>query len=195
MKTYRLLLLQLLFVPLLMGSAPENIPEHVDTIFSDETTPPISADWTPQYVHVRRSELTALAASYPAQMTCLAQAVYFEARGEPLNGQFAVAEVVLNRVDDPRYPDSVCDVVFQNETWKHRCQFSFACDGRTDTPRHTSAWFTAQMVAALAAEDRERAAVGSATHYHAVYVQPTWAASLQKTTQLGRHFLYSDFSY
>jgi len=195
MKKYQLLFLQMLFVPLLMGSSPENIPDTVTTIFTDESPAPISGDWTPQYVHVQRSELTSLAASYPAQMTCLAQAVYFEARGEPLAGQFAVAEVVLNRVDDPRYPDRICDVVFQNESWKHRCQFSFACDGRSDTPRHTSAWFTAQMVAALAAEDRERVVAGPATHYHATYVSPTWATGLQKTTQLGRHIFYSDVTY
>lgn len=196
MKKYRLLLLQLLFVPLLMGSSPETLPQDVTTVFdTGNADAMLSPDFKPQYAHLARADLVALAASSPAQLTCLAQAVYFEARGEPLLGQFAVAEVVMNRVDDPRYPATICSVVFQNERWKHRCQFSFACDGRTDRPRHTAAWFTAQMVAALAAEDRERRAVGSATHYHATYVQPTWAASLTKTTELGRHIFYRDNSY
>ena len=74
MKTYRLLLLQLLFVPLLMGSAPESLPEDVQTIFdADEAPAVLSADWTPKYVHLARSDLTALAASSQAQLTCLAQ--------------------------------------------------------------------------------------------------------------------------
>jgi spore germination cell wall hydrolase CwlJ-like protein len=121
---------------------------------------------------------------------CLAQAVYFEARSEPVQGQQAVAEVVLNRVSDRRFPDSVCGVVFQNESRRHRCQFSFACDGRSDRPRERQSWVQARQIAAVVLAGLSGGVTGDATHYHATYVRPYWAGRLEKTVQVGQHVFY-----
>ncbi|NQV20067.1 MAG: cell wall hydrolase, partial [Rhodospirillales bacterium] len=115
---------------------------------------------------------------------CLAQAIYFEARSEPIEGQAAVAEVVLNRVQDKRFPNTVCGVVFQNEKWRHRCQFSFACDGRSDRPRERKSWQQARKIAAVVLAGAEDDMTNAATHYHAVYVQPGWAQRLERTVQV-----------
>jgi spore germination cell wall hydrolase CwlJ-like protein len=124
------------------------------------------------------------------QDRCLAQAVYFEARSEPLEGQLAVAQVVLNRVKDARYPSTTCDVVFQGEHRRNRCQFSFACDGRSDRPREQLAWIIAQRISFIARENRWSDISNNATHYHANYVDPFWRASMQPTAQYGRHRFY-----
>lgn len=121
---------------------------------------------------------------------CLAQAIYFEARSEPIEGQAAVAEVVLNRVQDKRFPNTVCGVVFQNEKWRHRCQFSFACDGRSDRPRDRQSWQQARKIAAAALAGVADDMTNAATHYHAVYVQPGWAQRLERTVQVGQHVFY-----
>ncbi len=127
-----------------------------------------------------------------ADERCLAQAVYFESRSEPLAGQLAVAQVVLNRVRSPAWPDSVCAVVFQNERWRHRCQFSFACDGRSDRPREARAWRIARMVARVALDGDWPDITRHATHYHADYVRPAWQAAMIRTARYGRHLFYRD---
>lgn len=121
---------------------------------------------------------------------CMAQAIYFEARGEPFEGQLAVAQVVLNRVRDQRYPNEICAVVFENETWRHRCQFSFACDGRSDRPRDFSAWVSAIKTARMVGTGHLRDVTYASTHYHAEYVEPEWAARFHRTVKIGRHFFY-----
>ncbi len=123
---------------------------------------------------------------------CLAQAVYFEARSEPLEGQLAVAQVVLNRVRSPYWPDRVCAVVFEGEQRRHRCQFSFACDGRSDNPKNRRAWRLAKMVALVALDGLWRDVTGHATHYHAVYVTPAWRAAMAPTVRYGHHVFYRD---
>ena len=122
--------------------------------------------------------------------TYLALAIYFEARSEPIAGQKAVAEVVLNRVQDKRFPGSVCGVVLQNEKCRHRCQFSFACDGRSDRPQERRSWEQAREVPAVVAAGVARRMTGAATHYHATYVRPSWAKRLERTVQVGRHVFY-----
>ncbi len=129
------------------------------------------------------------------QHKCLAQAVYFEARSEPLEGQLAVAQVVLNRVRDARYPSTVCHVVFQNEHWRNRCQFSFACDGRSDNPKEARAWRRAQKIAFIAATGRWNDLTEAATHYHADYVNPYWKVAFNQTAQYGRHVFYRDGAF
>lgn len=121
---------------------------------------------------------------------CLAQAVYFEARSEPLSGQIAVARVILNRVADDRYPDTICGVVFQNRNWVDACQFSFACDGQPDKPRERAAWAMSERVASLVQRHWLPHPVGNSTHYHADYVAPGWADNLVKTATVGRHIFY-----
>jgi spore germination cell wall hydrolase CwlJ-like protein len=128
------------------------------------------------------------------QYMCLAQAIYFEARGEPIEGQVAVAQVVMNRLSDRRFPRTICGVVYQNETRRHRCQFSFACDGKSDTPRNGIAWMRAKYIASLALNGMLENVVGDSTHYHATYTNPVWASDLDPTIVVGRHKFYREAS-
>lgn len=122
---------------------------------------------------------------------CLAQAIYFEARGEPEAGQAAVAQVVLNRVASPLYPDSVCGVVFQNSHRRMACQFSFTCTGRALTVREPAAWRRALRIGGeKLAGVRWSQRVGAATHYHATSVRPRWAGRLDRVATIGRHVFY-----
>ncbi|VAV87694.1 hypothetical protein MNBD_ALPHA02-943 [hydrothermal vent metagenome] len=123
---------------------------------------------------------------------CLAQAVYFEARSEPFEGQVAVAYVILNRVKDRRYPDNICGVVFQNEKRRNQCQFSFACDGLSDNPYEKTAWNVARRVAGGTLTNASSDVTARSTHYHAKYVHPGWAKHLQPTLQVGSHIFYRE---
>ena len=121
--------------------------------------------------------------------TCLAMAVYYEARGEQPDAQLAVAEVVMNRVVDPRFAGDVCSVV--KEDWgpaAHDCQFSFWCDGLPEEPNDTVAWATARDIAQRAL-DGDLLGHG-ATHYHAVSVHPWWADPLEPVGMIGNHIFY-----
>ena len=124
--------------------------------------------------------------------SCLARAIYFEARSESQLGQLAVATVILNRTRAENYPSSICGVVYQGASRLNACQFSFACDGQPDLPRNGRAWEAALAVTAVAlATDRPVQVVASATHYHADYVEPVWSKSLQRVTKIGRHIFYT----
>lgn len=121
-------------------------------------------------------------------LQCLAQAVYFEARGEPFSGQIAVAQVVRNRVVEKAM--SYCDVVFEGSSKRNACQFSFACDGKSDKATENVAWQQALMIANLVKSGYMRDLSGDATFYHATYVTPYWSKTLQKTTNIGNHIFY-----
>ncbi|TPW25937.1 cell wall hydrolase [Pararhizobium mangrovi] len=126
-----------------------------------------------------------------SEQRCLASAVYFESRGEPVKGQAAVAQVVLNRVRNPSYPSTICDVVYQHESWRNRCQFSFACDGKREDIHSPSHWRIAKKVAmAVTAGKIWLKAVGSSTHYHATYVHPRWASAMRRVDKIGAHIFY-----
>ena len=132
-------------------------------------------------------------------LRCLALAIYFEARGESIDGQWAVGDVVLNRVHSKSYPDSVCGVVWQGAPRQgkpdrlFRCQFSFACDGLSDTPRNTTAW---EQAMGIAREMLHRGMRGSlhdnVLYYHAEYVSPAWAGAMLQVAQIGKHVFYID---
>ncbi|MGG6897315.1 cell wall hydrolase [Rhizobium sp. BR 315] len=128
------------------------------------------------------------------EQQCLATGIYFEARGESVKGQAAVAQVILNRVRNPAYPKTICGVVYQNEDWHNACQFSFACDNvkeRVNSPEH---WRIARQVAmAVTAGKIWLPEVGSATNYHAVYVRPNWAAEMVKVGRIGMHIFYRTY--
>ncbi len=125
------------------------------------------------------------------ELWCLATAVYFEARGESYRGQVAVAQVVLNRVKDHRYPKTICGVVFQNQARRNSCQFSFACDGIPETINDPKSWAQAQEIATKVTDgELYLTEVADATHYHANYVRPAWAPRMQKVTQIGLHIFY-----
>ncbi|WP_349368247.1 cell wall hydrolase [Salinarimonas sp.] len=122
---------------------------------------------------------------------CLEQAVYFEARSEPEQGQAAVAQVVLNRVKSDLYPDTICGVVFQNSHRHLACQFTFTCEGKSLRVTEPAAWERAKRIAAAVLEGETYLfAVGNATHYHADYVRPRWASRLRHADTIGRHIFY-----
>lgn len=130
----------------------------------------------------------------PEEQKCLAAGIYFEARGEPVEGQAAVAQVILNRVRAPSYPNTICGVVYQNDNWRNRCQFSFACDGRTDRVRSPRHWEMAKDVAlAVSSGKIWLEHVGSSTHYHATYVSPRWARTMKRMEKIGRHIFYRTY--
>ncbi|GJE43956.1 cell wall hydrolase [Methylobacterium soli] len=125
------------------------------------------------------------------EQRCLAEAVYFEARSEPEDGQAAVAQVVLNRVKSGLYPANVCGVVYQNRHRYMGCQFSFACEGKSLRITDASSWQSATRIARSVIEGRTYLSeVGNATHYHADYVRPTWSRRLKKMDVIGRHIFY-----
>jgi len=134
---------------------------------------------------------------------CMALNIYHESRSENLAGKFAVADVVLNRVDDNRYPNTVCGVVKQaklSEWWleqgkevpiRDQCQFSWYCDGRKDEPNDGDAWRDSLMVAyQILKLNQYRGLTEGATHYHANYIDPYWAPTLQQVGTIGSHIFY-----
>ena len=124
-------------------------------------------------------------------LTCLALNVYYEARSEPMDGQYAVAHVVLNRVADDAFPDDACKVVKQGyHKGKHRCQFSWYCDGKSDNPKDNMSWIVAQVVAYNTLYGYHKDNTHGATHYHATYVSPYWRKHYDKTVAHGSHIFY-----
>ena len=124
------------------------------------------------------------------ERTCLAQAIYYEARSESRVGQMAVADVVLNRVASPVYPDTICDVVFQGSTRKTGCQFSFTCDGSMRARLNERKWRESEMLAGAVLAGIRKPVSRYATHYHADYVSPPWADTLTPTATIGAHKFY-----
>jgi spore germination cell wall hydrolase CwlJ-like protein len=125
-----------------------------------------------------------------ADLDCLARAVYFEARGESIKGQAAVAEVVLNRVDTGQFPGTICGVVQQGG--KKGCQFSFTCDGRKDVVRDRSAWYVAEKVASALIAGAPREVTQGATYFHTPAVRPSWAKRFDMTIRIGQHYFYRE---
>ena len=122
---------------------------------------------------------------------CLANAIYFEARGESVRGQIAVAQVVLNRVFSGKYPSTVCGVVYQNANRRLACQFTFACDGIRDVVREPEAMERAKKIAAQTLDGKLwLPEVGKATHYHAYWVHPWWVRTMRKLDRIGVHTFY-----
>jgi spore germination cell wall hydrolase CwlJ-like protein len=148
------------------------------------------------------------------QAMCMALNIYYESRSDNLAGQYAVADVVLNRVHDDRYPNTICEVITQGpvkESWKtkqdpdlpeedreynpirHLCQFSWYCDGKSDNPADETGWAQAQYVAgAIIYSDKYRGITEGATHYHATYVKPRWARDrgMNHIGRIGAHIFY-----
>lgn len=128
--------------------------------------------------------------SYRA-LNCLTSAIYYEAGNEPEDGQRAVAQVVLNRVRSPLWPNTVCGVVYQgSERTDFRCQFTFSCDGAMARAPMAAAWARARRVAADALAGQVYAPVGLATHYHTLAVRPDWSGSLHAVAVIGAHIFY-----
>jgi spore germination cell wall hydrolase CwlJ-like protein len=124
--------------------------------------------------------------------SCLATAMYFEARGEPETGQLAVGQVIINRAAHAGYPSTVCGVVYQNAQRRNACQFSFACDAIPDRVRDPSLYASILERARLLLSGRKEMApdIAGSTHYHATSVAPGWSAKLRRTGQIGEHIFY-----
>jgi hypothetical protein len=125
-----------------------------------------------------------------AEWRCLAEAIYYESRGEPLQGQVAVAEVVLNRVDSRQYPNSICGVTRQGVGNGRACQFSYACNGVPERMSSRVPRERAEKLAAVMIAGRERSVTDGATHFHATYVRPGWARQFVRTAHIGAHIFY-----
>lgn len=124
------------------------------------------------------------------ELQCLTEAIYYEARGESITGQIAVAEVIMNRVDSPIFPNTVCEVIAQGAERLNRCQFSYKCDGVPERMADTRARDKARDVAILLMKGERRDITDRATHYHATYVEPYWSKKLKRTAEVGTHIFY-----
>jgi len=135
--------------------------------------------------------LDGVTAKLVAEHKCLAEVLYYEARGEGAGGQKAIAEVVFHRLNRGNFGPSICAVVYEGSKGPG-CQFSFTCNGDMKRPKHARAWREAEALAAsiLTGEIRLRNATGGATNFHAISVAPDWSYTLEKTTQIGNHIFY-----
>lgn len=124
-----------------------------------------------------------------AEWECLKTALYFEARGETLEGQFAVAEVILNRVDSVRYPNTVCGVVQQGGS--RSCQFSYNCDGKTEAMADPEAEDISGRIARVMLDGAPRALTDGAMYFHTMGVKPSWSKRFERTASIGAHLFYS----
>lgn len=131
------------------------------------------------------------------EKTCLAQAIYYEARGETREGQLAVANVIINRAFSKKYPSTICGVVYQNaDKGRYKCQFTFACDGRADVATERAAWNRSMKMADTAFHDfqvggRPGVVPDSAMYYHTTSVSPAWGPKMRKVATIGSHIFYS----
>lgn len=131
------------------------------------------------------------AVSGGADWQCLSEALYFEARGESIKGQFAVAEVILNRVSSSRFPDTVCGVIHQGTGKKYQCQFTYTCDGHDEIVREKGAYARGAKIARIMLDDAPRELTGGATYYHTKAVSPSWSRKFNRTATIGMHHFYS----
>lgn len=125
-------------------------------------------------------------------LTCLSEALYFEARGETVKGQFAVAEVIMNRVKSSRYPDTVCGVINQGTGRKFACQFTYTCDGRKEVITEKKTYERLRKIAKLMLSDMEKPLTNGATHYHTKSVNPKWSRAFPRTATIGYHHFYRE---
>ncbi|WP_230482064.1 cell wall hydrolase [Sphingomonas sp. Leaf21] len=187
------------------AQTPDAQAEQADDIPLDTLVPSAVLELSPQDALARNMALPLsrvanpiappfvgswLGADREKSATCLANAVYYEANGEPLAGQRAVAQVVLNRLRHPRFPKTVCEVVYQGSERPTGCQFSFTCDGSLARAPNPARYKIAMGVANAALDGWVSVAAGQATHYHTLYVFPKWAPELLKLGVVGHHIFY-----
>jgi len=181
-------------------------PAAADAAPVEIAAAPVSVPLSPRQDKDTEENITATAKSDPErsryadlinpdnvgrEQRCLAEAIYFEARSEPEEGQAAVAQVVLNRAKSGLYPSTICGVVYQNRHRHLACQFTFACEGKALRITEPESWDRAKRVAREVLEGKTYLTeVGGATHYHANYVRPYWARRLKKMDVIGRHIFY-----
>jgi len=179
--------------PVAIASPPELLPSQVrdlapETALQVNAGIPLAGGPNPAALPFAFGATSA--ESRARALECMTSAIYYEAAQEPTDGQRAVAQVILNRVRHPAFPNSVCGVVFEGSTRNTGCQFTFTCDGSMAYAPMPALWNRARKVAEEALNGRVHAPVGYATHYHANYVVPYWASSLVKTDVEGAHIFY-----
>ncbi|MET4129110.1 cell wall hydrolase [Roseovarius sp. MBR-6] len=155
-----------------------------DRMASYISRPEIGIDYSREWLSQQR------VGTLDRETHCLAEALYFEARGESVRGQFAVAEVILNRVDSTAFPDTLCGVIHQGTGRKYQCQFTYTCDGNSDTIANKGAFDQVSRVARLMVEGAPRRLTDGATHYHTRAVNPRWARVFPRTASIGVHHFY-----
>jgi spore germination cell wall hydrolase CwlJ-like protein len=159
--------------------------------------PSVTADMVSAYVQAGYQPMEQRIDTANAERDCLAQAIYHEARGESAEGQLAVANVIVNRARSSQFPDSLCGVIYQNANkGLYRCQFTFACDGRDNTPGERRAWAASQNLAkqvyAEFATGKDIGVLpGSALYYHTTAVAPTWSHTFSQVAAVDSHIFYS----
>ncbi|RUT30286.1 cell wall hydrolase [Arsenicitalea aurantiaca] len=167
--------------------------EHVDVSGAPALTQAVLSDYARSDFKPTRKKVE-LAAD---EKLCLTQAIYHEARGETEDGQWAVANVIINRAFSRKYPSTICGVVFQNaDKGRYRCQFTFACDGRSDMGNEKSAWRRSAQMAERAYADfvrgsRPDVVPDSTLYYHTTAVAPSWSRSFRRVATIGSHIFYS----
>lgn len=124
---------------------------------------------------------------------CLADAIYFEARGETIEGQYAVAEVILNRAASKAYPNNICSVVKQGGLRRDRCQFSYMCDGKFEVIREPKAFARSAKIATIMLKGTPRNLTNGAMYYHSKSVSPSWSKTFHLTTTIGHHHFYTPY--
>lgn len=147
-------------------------------------------DLVPEVEYTRAWLLDQPEAKGGSDWQCLTQALYFEARGESLRGQFAVAEVILNRVDSSRFPNTVCGVIHQGTGRRYQCQFTYTCDGYPERVTERDAWRQVGKVARAMLDGAARPLTHGATHYHTRAVKPSWSRRFARTAAIGVHYFY-----
>ena len=125
-----------------------------------------------------------------AEWQCLSEALYFEARGESVKGQFAVAEVIMNRVDSPNFPNTICGVIQQGTGRKYQCQFTYTCDGHNEVIAEPRAFERVGKIAKVMVKGATRPLTKGATHYHTRAVSPRWSQVFARTATIGVHHFY-----
>lgn len=180
----------------LLGQEREALAVVPSSRLSALTSPPSAADAiaprTPMSFDYSEAYLVTLTTpSGGEQWQCLAEALYFEARGESVRGMFAVGEVILNRVASGSYPGSVCGVIHQGTGQRFACQFTYTCDGKSDAIHDQAAWREVGKVAELLLDGTApRDLTNGATHYHTRAVSPSWARRFPQTAAIGSHLFY-----
>jgi len=165
------------------------MPAGPEPLFLKPPTMPLGGE-TPAPADVPAFVSTAQGDDARRALDCLTAAIYYEARSESVDGQRAVAQVVLNRVRNPAFPNSICGVVYQGSKRGDGCQFTFTCDGSLLFRREPAAWVRAGEVAQEALSGHVYAPVGAATYYHTTAVSPWWAPSLVRVATIGAHIFY-----
>ena len=165
------------------------IPALAYNLYTDE---PTRADTLQQPAVVTESPVELALAALGTEQACLAEAMYYEARGEGMDGQKAIAEVILQRTHDGNYPKTICGVVHEGAKRHTGCQFSYTCDGSLTRPKNAVAWRRVRELAGNIMQGAVRLGylTGRATNFHAVDVQPIWAGTLIRTAQIGNHIFY-----